>query len=108
MKRICSTKKPFMLRSLTPEAAASLDWSKLESELELSVPSLFSILKSATCENTSNKSKEDQSSSEAESKYWPMCCNSPLPHNHSMNLVQRILSVLLYNGHASKPVRQLI
>ena len=25
--------------------------------------------------------------------------------NHSMNLVQRILSVLLYNGHVSKQVR---
>ena len=48
MNILCSAKKPSTLRSSTPAAAASFDWSKLESELELNAPSLFSILKSAT------------------------------------------------------------
>ena len=51
MKRMCATMKPSMLRASTPEALASLDWNKLESELESRVPSLFSVLRSATIVN---------------------------------------------------------
>lgn len=106
MKRMCSIKKPSMLRASTPEALASFDWNKLESELQLHAPSLFSILRSATTVNVPPSKTRKKSYRVKQCQVIGTCAAILLRHrNQSMNLLQRILSVLLYNGNASKQVR---
>ena len=106
MKRMCSIKNPSMLRASTPEALTSFDWNKLESELELRAPSLFSLLRSATSVNVPPSKKRKRTYRVQQSQVIGICAAILLRHrNQSMNLLQRILSVLLYNGNASKQVR---
>ena len=105
LKRMCAITKPSMLRASTPEALASFNWNKLESELESRAPSLFSVLRSATVVNVPPSKARKKTYRVKQSQVIGICAAILLRHrNQSMNLVQRILSVLLYNGCASKQV----
>ena len=106
MKEMCATTKPSMLQESTPEALTLFDWNKLESELESQAPSLFSVLRSATIVNVPPSKARKKTYRVKQSQVLGICAAILLRHrNQSMNLVQRILSVLLYNGCASKQVR---
>ena len=103
---MCATTKPSMLQESTPEALTLFDWNKLESELESQAPSLFSVLRSATIVNVPPSKARKKTYRVKQSQVLGICAAILLRHrNQSMNLVQRILSVLLYNGCASKQVR---
>ena len=107
--KMCGIKKQCLLQSSSPEAMASFHWSQLESELKLCTPSLFSILES---DNTAKvrPSKVRKKTRRVKQNQTTGISAAILfrHHNHSMNLVHHILSVLLYNGRASKQVRYSI
>ena len=103
--KMCSIKSPSILQASTPETLASFDWNKLESELELRAPSLVTILRSATMVNVPPSKKQKKTYRVKQKQVIGICAAILLRHrNQSMNLLQRILSVLLYNGNASKEV----
>ena len=109
LKRMCAITKPSMLRASTPKAFASFDWNKLESELESRAPTLLSVLRSATVVNVPPSKARKKTYRVKQSQVIGICAAILLRYrNQSMNLVQRILSVLLYNGCASKQVNMVI
>ena len=84
-------------------------WDKLLEEVQHAAPNLFSILSGALHVHASpcvERRRANASSQRVRSSAILGFCTAILCRyrNQSMNLVQRILSILLYNNGASKRV----
>ena len=105
MERICSSLVPSMLRKRTPDAMKSFSWGILAKELEDVSPVFYQILKECVQKKRRKTAKQRTSYAVDDSVVIGMCAAILLRHrNKNMNLVQRIVSALLYSGQAPKQV----
>lgn len=97
LKAMCSDKAMSILR--TESAALKLNmfsWDKLLTELSTYAPVFLTLLHAATY---TRRSRDNQSA------VIGICAAVLLKHRfHKMNLVQKLLSLILYSGHSSKKV----
>lgn len=95
----CSVDANSSLRNRNPDVLEKFRWSDLLTELKETAPTMVSLLKSAI---SSNKSGLRSPNTDA---ITALCCSILLrARSQRMNLIQRLLSVILYGGHASKQV----
>ena len=94
LKGMCSIKKQSILCLSSPEALYTFDWDAICSELKSAAPSLFTILHSATTVKVPPSKVRKVSRRVKQEQIIGLCAAILLRHrNHSMNLVQRVLSV---------------
>lgn len=95
---MCSDKTDSILRSQSASDMKHFEWDKLLSELEAHTPVLLSILQSCTQTRRPRPNRK---------AIVGICAAILLKHRFGkMSLIQRILSVVLYAGHAGKQVTQ--
>ena len=111
MECVCSSRFPSMSRKRTPDAMKSFSWGNLANELKEVLPVFYQVL----TECVQKKRRKTKSSHKCassvvdDSTVVGMCAAILLGHrNKNLNLVQRIMSSLLYSGHALKQVQSLI
>ena len=109
MECICSYQVSSMLRKRTPDAMKSFSWGDLTKELEEVSPIFYTILKECVQKKKRTTSKKPRTSYAVDnSSVIGMCAAILLRHrNKNMCLVQRIVSALLYSGHAPKQVHTI-
>ena len=96
MKVMVSDKVNSILRSQSANELKPFDWNLLIEELTLHAPYLLNILTGITKTNTPRTNQ---------SAIIGVCTAILLKHRYNrMSLVQKILSIVLYSGHASKQV----
>ena len=96
IKSISSTKTPTCLRATTPKDLQTFHWEKLVSELSSKAPTLLSILQVSTKTTIPRKNSVGAVC---------MCAAIILKHhNAALSLVQKLVTVILFAGHASKQV----
>ena len=105
MERMCSVKVSSVLRKRTPTAMKSFSWGDLMDELERFSPVFYQLLKECVHRKRRKVSKRGTSYAADDATVIGMCAAILLRHrNTHMNLVQRIISTLLYSGHAPKQI----
>ena len=109
MDNICSKKASSLLRKRTPDAMRSFTWGDLAQELEQQSPILYQVLKDCVYRKRRKVSAQGVSYRVNDIAVIGMCAAILLRHHNThMNLVQRIISTLLYSGHAPKQVCNLL
>ncbi len=105
IKAMCAYKNGSLLLDRSSYGLSSFNWDNLIEELKRHAPTLFEILHGCV---TRKKPKNSRSYRVKDEGVIGICAAILLRHqNHHMNLVQRILSLLLYSGHAPKMVCHL-
>ena len=103
MERICSKQASSILRKRSPDAMKSFTWADFIQEMEQSSPVFCQILKECVHRKRRKVSKQGVSYAVDDAAVIGMSAAILLRHrNTHMNLVQRIISTLLYSGHAPK------
>ena len=92
-----------MLKNSNPSALEEFSWKKLLDELRETAPVTTSLLtNSVTCLRLSRSKKVNTDA------IVGLCCGLlARARSQKLNLVQRLISVLLYGGHATKQVSSL-
>ena len=93
---MCSDKADSILRSKTTKAMEEFCWNDVIGEMKLRAPTLLSLLQSCTRTKKARKNVNCVIGLIA-----ALLCKHRRP---SASLVQRLISVTLYSGHASKRV----
>lgn len=93
---LCSNQVPSVLRDKSNEALKSFQWKCLLDELQTHAPVLLQILKS--CTRVSRPLFQQEATIGVVTAI--LCKN----RRSSASLIQRLISVILYSGHASKMV----
>ena len=100
LRSLCSDKVASILRSCNLSKLSSFTWDTLLSEMCEHAPTLLGLLKICT-----TKRKKTHEYNTRRSAVISMCvallCKL---QNKSMNLVQKMISLILYTGHCSKKV----
>lgn len=104
---MCSKKKPSLLRGAQAEDLLSFSWDKLEAETQALAPTLHGMLRGMVevkrRVRTSRNTKHTYRPSNA--AILGMCVTILLRHKDTrMSLFQKIVSLILNGGHASKQV----
>ena len=104
MKAMLGLSSISLLRNFTPEKLRSFQWEDLVEEMQQSAPTLLGILQGCVIRNE-RKSRTGRSYRvKDESIIWICTAILLRHHNPQMNLIQQIVSLLLYSGHAPKLV----
>ena len=105
MQRVCSKKTPSMLRKRSPAALESFCWKDLSEELERTAPVFTQILTECVTRKRRKRSVVGKSYSAQDTAVMGVCAAILLRHrNQRLNLFQRIVSILMYSGHAPQRV----
>ena len=109
MKLLCSKKTPSVFRDNSPDAVKKFSWNAVTSELETRVPTLFNLMVLVVNQGFHQKSnvapKKSRTSKPTHTAVVGMCAAILMKNrNVHLNLVQRVLSLALHSGHASKHV----
>ena len=105
MDNVCSKKASSLLRKHTPDAIRSFTWGDLAQELEQQSPIFYQVLKDCVHRKRRKVSARGVSYRVNDNAVIGTCAAILLHHHNThMNLVQRIVSTLLYGGHAPKQV----
>lgn len=104
MKRMCGLKSISLLRDSTPQRLCSFKWEDLMKEMQQTAPTFFQILEG--CVYRKQKGVQMKKSYRVnDESVIGICAAILLRHkNPKMNLIQRIISMLLYGSHAPKNV----
>ena len=110
LKHVSSLKVNSLLRDRTAQAVESFSWSQLNQELNKEAPATFSLLQQcAHVKRRTRKGKGSRRSARrtpSEDAIVGLCMSILLRgRSQRMNLVQRIVSMLLFGSHAPKQVR---
>ena len=93
---LCSTKKSSFLQDKSVEALETFSWEAIIEEMKSRAPTLLSVLNSCTETRHARKNRKA-----VIGIITAILCK----HRHpTFSLLQRLLSVVLYSGHASKHV----
>ncbi len=104
LQTLCKSSAPSMLRGTSPQALKTFQWDSLVDELEERSPTLLEVLR-ACVSRRRRKSRKGRSYAASENTVIGLCAAILLRHrNIKMNLVQRVLSLLLYSEHTPKQV----
>ena len=96
MKVMCSEATSSILKSNKKEDLSSFSWSKLSEELSTNAPLFLSILEECTKTRLARPNRQ---------AVVGVCAAVLLKHRfNQMSLLQKILSLILFNGCASKAV----
>ena len=96
LKRLCSDKTASMLRKSSAEMFRTFDWDVVTNEFLTNAPILMSVLREST---KTNKPRVNTKAVIA------MCVGLLLKHRFTkMCLIQKMVSLILYDGHANKQV----
>ena len=99
MKVVCSDATASMLRNDEREQLSSFSWDALIKELSTNAPIFTSILKE--CTKTKVKRINEQA-------VIGVCAGILLKHRFNrMSLLQKIISIILFNGCSSKAVSKI-
>lgn len=107
LTQMCARKNKSVLRDTTPKSVKSFSWKTLLCELGTHAPIFTQVLRGIMqvkrrIRTTKPRKKSSRPSEEA---VVGVCAAIMLRHrNVHMNLLQRIVSLILHNGHASKQV----
>ena len=94
LKATCSNKANSILKNSEPTTLESFTWTQLLANLSETAPMTVLLLKTLTSSCTKNPDV-----------VICVCCAILLrARNQRMNLVQRLVSVILHGGHATKQV----
>ncbi len=103
MKTMCSVMSPSILRETEPEVLQSFTWESLIEELNVKAPTLLNVLRSCVAKKPVKPGR--RSYRVKEEAVIGICAAILLRNrNQSLNLVQRIVSMILYSNHAGKRV----
>lgn len=104
MSSMCSFQVNSILRKKLPEDLTTFEWEKFTSELEEYSPSLLKILRGCILKQK-RPEKVSRQPKYNENAIVGICAAILLRYrNQRLNLIQRIVSILLYCGHAPKSV----
>ena len=96
LKTMCSDRTDSLLRAENAAQLKTFTWEKLLAELSKSAPIFLSLLHAAT---HTRRTKENQNA------VIGICAAVILKYRfQKMNLVQKLISVILYAGHSGKRV----
>ena len=96
IKSISSTETPSCFRATSPKDLRKFQWQKVLNELESKAPTLVSVLRGITRTRKPRKNWNE---------VVCMCAAIILKHHNSvLSLLQKLVTVILYAGHASKQV----
>ena len=110
MKLLCSKNTPSVLRDNSPDAVKKFSWNAVTSELETRAPTLFKVLMVLVVnrgfhQKSNVAPKKSRTSKPTHTAVVGMCAAILMKNrNVHLNLVQRVLSLALHSGHASKHV----
>ena len=111
LKTMAAKRTNFCLRHQSVSALKSFSWTQLESEVERNAPTLHNVLKGLTTATRQERSQKRGRKSKKHSYHasnsavFGLCVAVLLRHcNHSMSVVQRVISLILHSGHAGKQV----
>ena len=100
LRTVSSMKNPSCLRYNSPEDLKSFTWNKLLHELSVNAPTLLSVLQAATRKRIPRKNAKG---------VICICAAIILKHhNSSLSLVQKIVALILFGGHASTQVSKCV
>ena len=106
IKTTCGLSSISLLRDFTPERLQSFKWNDLVEEMQQSAPTLLELLRGCVLRKKRKKRVGQKSYRVKDESVIGICAAILLRHqNPQMNLIQRIVSLLLYSGHAPKLVR---
>lgn len=114
MTVLCAKRTRSILRESSEEKLLSFSWDKLAKELETHSPTLFAILNSCVSIKRRRRKMMSKKTGHAK-KFKPRQASNTMVlgivasillrhRNQHMNLIQRIVSLILHNGHSSKQV----
>ena len=107
----CAKSTKSILRDSAAESMSTLSLEKLEAELRMNAPTLFTVLnpcvdvnrKKAVSNQKQQGRKRDRHISN--SAVFGVCAAILLRHrNHHMNVIQRMIALIFHNGHSTKQV----
>lgn len=104
LKQICSDDKRSIFKNKNLHAIESFKWSDLVFDLKCHAPLLYSLLYACT-----NKKKKQSTELAKKEEIAVAFCAGILLRCYSQraNLIQRVMSVLLYASHVPKQVRAI-
>lgn len=109
MSNMCSFEVLSILRKKASEDLATFQWSKFINELEEYAPSLLNILRGCILNKRSLKTAPLRQPKYNEDAIIGICAAILLRYrNQRLNLIQRIVSILLYCSHAPKTVSYIM
>ena len=104
MKTMCGLGTISLLRDFTPARLRSFQWADLVAEMQQSAPTLLEILRGCVTRKK-RKDRVGKTYRVSDESVIGICAAILLRHqNPQLNLVQQIVSLLLYSGHAPKMV----
>ena len=99
IKRACQIKTASLLRKRSAEDMCSFSWASLLGELKKNAPVFVKLL--TDCVVRKRKIEGKRSHCASDDAIVGVCASILLRHrNQEMNLIQRIISMLLYSNHA--------
>ena len=105
MKSLCTIRSASILRDSSPMCLCSFQWRDVINEMQANVPTLLGLLQGCI-QRKSLKRVRKRSYLVQDDGIIGICAAILLRHqNPKMNLIQRIVSILLYSGHAPKLVK---
>ena len=96
-----------MLKNSEPSTLEGFSWKKLLDELRETAPVTTSLLTNSLTCLRSSRSKKGPRRVNTDAIVGLCCGLLARARSQKLNLVQRLISVLLYGGHASKQVSSL-
>lgn len=115
MTQMCAKSTKSKLRTTSTENLYNFSWSEISEEVEKHAPTLYRVLKGIVDvkrkvnPKSKNKKKTKKSYQSSDTAILAFCASVFLRHrNVHMNKVQKILSLILDCGHASKQVLRVL
>lgn len=111
LKKLCHSSTPSILRSTTPTTLCTFLWSAIIKELEALAPTFLHFLRIYTTvkERPAHVRRRKKTVRSQANSVIGLCSAIILRHrNQKMNLVQRLISLILYSGHSSTTVGVLL
>lgn len=103
MKLLCRVKVPSILRKRSANAMSSFTWEQLVDEVRNTAPFLHQIVSMCVQRKRRQMSKKGKTYAANDDSVVSLIVTILLRHrNENLNLIQRIVSILLYCGHAPK------
>lgn len=104
LRATCSVESYSLLNSRDPKTLKSFTWQDLQSQLQKTAPLTTNVLNIFVTSGRPAKSRRGPQSANVMAIVG-MCSALLLrARSRNMNLIQRLISVILYGGHANKQV----
>ena len=107
MKALCSVETKTILKRTDPSALEAFSWKMLLDSLQKTAPVTTTLLTNCLTSLRSSRSKKGPRRTNTDAIVGLCCGLLARARSQKLNLVQRLISVLLYGGHAGKQASSL-